>query len=120
MKFLADMGISPRTVTWLKNQSYDAIHLNQQGLEKLPDEDILIKAKNESRIILTVDLDFGSLLAMSKSSLPSVILFRLGNQSRNIIESRLTEILDKCQDDLLKGAIISVNEDGFRIRSLPI
>ena len=27
MKFLADMGISPRTVNWLKNRGYDAVHL---------------------------------------------------------------------------------------------
>lgn len=68
----------------------------QQGLEKLPDEDILIKAKNESRIILTVDLDLGELLAISKGTLPSLILFHLGNQSRNLIEKKLTEILEKC------------------------
>lgn len=120
MNFLADMGISPRTVTWLKNQGYDAIHLNEEGLEKLPDEDILIKAKNEGRIILTVDLDFGALLAISKSTLPSVILFRLGNQSRYVIEAKLTEILARCQNDLLEGAIISVTENTLRIRNLPI
>lgn len=27
MKFLADMGISPRTVNWLKAAGYDALHL---------------------------------------------------------------------------------------------
>ena len=27
MKFLADMGISPRTVNWLKAAGYDAVHL---------------------------------------------------------------------------------------------
>ncbi|TVQ49079.1 MAG: hypothetical protein EA365_00705 [Gloeocapsa sp. DLM2.Bin57] len=120
MRFLADMGISPRTVTWLKSQGYDSIHLSEQGLEKLPDEDILIKAKNESRIILTVDLDFGELLAISKGTLPSVILFRLGNQSRNLIEAKLTEILEKCQNELLEGAIISVTQNALRIRNLPI
>ena len=32
MKFLADMGISPKTVQWLINQGYDAIHLLDEGL----------------------------------------------------------------------------------------
>ncbi|ASC71982.1 hypothetical protein XM38_029360 [Halomicronema hongdechloris C2206] len=27
MKFLADMGISPHTVEWLRQQGYDAVHL---------------------------------------------------------------------------------------------
>jgi hypothetical protein len=42
MKFLADMGISSRTVNWLKSQGYDAIHLVEKGLEKLEDDHILI------------------------------------------------------------------------------
>jgi predicted nuclease of predicted toxin-antitoxin system len=65
MKLLADMGISPKTVTWLTKQGYDAIHLLEQGLEKLTDEQILEKARQEGRIILTVDLDFGTLLAIA-------------------------------------------------------
>lgn len=32
MIFLADMGISPRTVNWLKAAGYDAIHLAKEGL----------------------------------------------------------------------------------------
>lgn len=120
MKFLADMGISPKTVIWLKNQGFDAVHLVEQGLEKLTDEEILIKANNEQRIILTLDLDFGLLLAITKSSLPSVILFRLGNESREIVQTRLKEILEECQNELLSGAIISVDDDSFRIRNLPI
>ncbi|MDR9898377.1 DUF5615 family PIN-like protein [Aetokthonos hydrillicola Thurmond2011] len=49
MKFLADMGISPRTVNWLKSASYDAVHLVDEGLERLPDDEILEKARLEGR-----------------------------------------------------------------------
>lgn len=37
MKFLADMGISPDTVVWLRSLGYDAVHLHEQGLDRLPD-----------------------------------------------------------------------------------
>lgn len=63
MKFLADMGISQRTVEWLRNQDYNIVHLREQNLQRLDDEAILIKAKNEGRVILTMDLDFTNLLA---------------------------------------------------------
>ncbi len=79
MRFLADMGISPRTVNLLKTSGHDAVHLIEEGLERLSDDLILIKAREERRILLTLDLDFGYLLAVSKTNLPSVILFRLGN-----------------------------------------
>ncbi|CAD5925990.1 DUF5615 family PIN-like protein [Planktothrix agardhii] len=35
MKFLADMGVSPLTVKVLRQQGYDAVHLSEQGLERL-------------------------------------------------------------------------------------
>lgn len=120
MKFLADMGISPRTVEWLRDKGYEAIHLVEQGLERLADDEILAKAQTEERIVLTVDLDFGYLLAVSQASLPSVILFRLGNESYEVINERLEEVLIQCEKELTIGAIVSVNNEGIRIRRLPI
>ena len=65
MKFLADMGISPRTVAALKDHGHDAVHLNENSLGRLKDSDILTKAFLENRILLTHDLDFGELVAAS-------------------------------------------------------
>jgi predicted nuclease of predicted toxin-antitoxin system len=120
MQFLADMGISLRTVDWLKDKGYDTVHLRDQGLQRLPDDEILEKAKLENRILLTVDLDFAQLLAISQSALPSVILFRLGNENYDQINDRLDILLTVCADDLNTGAMISVNTSGFRVRKLPI
>ena len=120
MRFLADMGISPRTVAKLRTEGYDAVHLIEVGLAKLEDRDILVKARNEERIVLTIDLDFGYLLAVSGAKLPSVILFRLGNESREVVEEYLDDVLDRFSQELKDGAIISVKNDGFRVRLLPI
>jgi predicted nuclease of predicted toxin-antitoxin system len=61
MRFLADMGVSPLTVEALRQNGYEAVHLIEEGLERLPDPAILQKAKQEERIVLTFDLDFGDL-----------------------------------------------------------
>lgn len=45
MKFLADMGISLRTVMWLRSRGDDVVHLRDEGLQRLPDNEILIKAR---------------------------------------------------------------------------
>lgn len=45
MRFLADMGISPRTVNWLRTAGYDAVHLVEEDLERLSDDEILAKAR---------------------------------------------------------------------------
>lgn len=120
MNFLADMGISPRTVAFLRSLGHDAIHLHEQGLDRLPDPGILTKAYQEQRILLTHDLDFGELMAASQASLPSVIIFRLRNMQPDQVNHYLSEIIRQHQDILSQGVIISVVERQVRVRSLPI
>jgi Domain of unknown function (DUF5615) len=43
VKFLADMGISLKTVAFLHSLGHDAVHLADQGLERLPDRDIVAR-----------------------------------------------------------------------------
>ena len=120
MKFLADMNIWPGAVRALRELGHDAIHLGEQGLQRLPDSKILDKAKREGRVVLTFDLDFGALLAAGPTSMPSVILFRLRNMTPQSVTPRLFEILSVCQDDLESGAIVVVADAGYRVRRLPI
>ena len=120
MKFLADMGISPRTVMWLKDQGYDAVRLSDEGLQRLPDADVMVKALIEKRILLTMDLGFGALLAMSRGQFPSTVIFRLSNETSESINGRLSEVLELFGADLESGAIISVSDETVRVRQLPL
>ena len=120
MKFLADMGVSMTVVRNLREAGYEAIHLREEGLQRLPDPEIVEKAKQEERIILTFDLDFGDLLAASSEPLPSVIIFRLQNTLSSFVSERLLEVLSECSDDLETGAIVMVEDSRYRLRRLPI
>lgn len=71
MRFLADMGVSLRVVDWPRAGGHDLVHLRQQGLQTLPNGDILEKAACEQRIVLTFDLGFGEILAASGKQIVS-------------------------------------------------
>lgn len=120
MKFLADMGVSMTTVDALRQIGEEAIHLREEGLQRLPDSDILEKAKREQRVVLTFDLDFGDLLAAGGGGTPSVVLFRLRNQTPDSVTPRLISVLKACRVDLERGAIVIVEDDRYRLRRLPI
>ncbi len=121
MKFLADMNMSLRTVIWLRQQGYKAIYLEEEGLQRLPDEDVLAKACHEKRVLLTMDkTDFGRLLATSEDCEPSIILFRLSEQRVEFVNKRLADVLATYKEDLQAGAMISVGDETIRIRRLPI
>ncbi len=120
MKFLADMGISPRVVDELRKKGYDAIHLQEENLFRMLDGDILEKANREGRVLLTHDLGFGELLAASGGVLPSVIIFRLKDMRAKNVGLHLFSIIDQQSEALNKGAVCSVTEKKIRIRALPL
>lgn len=114
------MGISPVTVTFLRNLGHEAMHLHELELDRLPDHDILARARREGQILLTSDLGFGDLLAHSGAGLPSVIIFRLSDMRPASVNARLDLALRQFADDLAAGAILSVTDRRVRVRRLPI
>lgn len=120
MKFLLDMGLARSTANFLRAQGHDAVHLRDQGLQRLDDLGIVDKARYEGRVILTHDLDFGRIIALSQSRLPSVITFRLSDMQPRQVNRHLTEVLSRFAEHLESGALVSVNERAIRVRPLPI
>lgn len=104
----------------VKITGYDTKHLREEGLQRLSDKDIFAKARKESRIILTFDLDFGAITALAGTKLPSVIIFRLQDERPENVNTILQQILKETQEKLKQGAVISANEKRFRVRCLPI
>jgi len=63
MRFLADAGISPKTVEFLIRLGHQADHVRALGLERSPDRTLVERANADSLVIVTFDLDFGDILA---------------------------------------------------------
>jgi len=120
MKFLLDMGLGHSTVLFLRKRGYDVVHLREQELQRLPDEQIVQKAIREERTILTHDLVFGRLMALSRGQTPSVITFRLDDMKPANVNHYLGETLARFAEVLEQGALISVNEQIIRMRRLPV
>lgn len=120
MDFIADMGVSMRVVNWLRNQGFDTMHLRDRGLQRLPDDEIFKLAIQEKRIVLTFDLDFGEIIALSGRAIVSVILFRLRNTTTDFVVKRLEAVLAMTATELANGAIIVVEDARHRVRRLPV
>jgi predicted nuclease of predicted toxin-antitoxin system len=120
MRFLANMGISPVTVEFLRDLGHDAVHLHDLGFDRWADANILDKAREEGWVVLTSDLDFGDLLAASQAALPSVVIFRLRDMRPANVNAHLLAMLEQHADDLIQGVVVSVAERNLRLRRLPI
>ena len=120
MRFLADAGVSPKTVEFLKQLGHEAIHVRTLGLQRAPDLVLVERARADSSVVVTFDLDFGDILALGVLDKPSAIIFRLANERADSVNQRLSAVLAERLADLESGVLIVVEDTRYRVRKLPI
>lgn len=120
MRFLADAGVSPRTVEFLKQLGHEAVHVRTLGLQRAGDRQLVEHAEADASVVLTFDLDFGEILALGILDRPSVIIFRLADERPDSVNRHLSAVLAERLADLESGALILVEETRYRLRKLPI
>jgi predicted nuclease of predicted toxin-antitoxin system len=121
VNFLVDNALSPQVAAGLRTAGHDTVHVLDYGMHAATDEAVFERAAAESRVVLSADTDFGTLLALREASSPSVILFRAASLRRaedqvGLIVRALTSI-----DAALRyGAIVIPERHRLRLRGLPI
>ncbi|HNQ93179.1 MAG: DUF5615 family PIN-like protein [Anaerolineales bacterium] len=120
MKFLIDMPASPDLVAWLQERGHETVHAKNINLETASDSIIMNRAATEERIVITANLDFGTLLAQSKRDTPGVILFRGGNYSEAEMRELVARVLETVKPDALKRSIAIVDKRRIRVTRLPL
>ena len=120
MRFLADAGISPKTVEFLKQLGHETTHVRTLGMQRAPDAQVIALARTDGSVVLSFDLDFGDLLALGVMDRPSVILFRLADERAESVNPRLSTVLNERLAELESGALILVQDTRYRVRKLPI
>jgi predicted nuclease of predicted toxin-antitoxin system len=103
---------------FLSGLGHDAVRALQIGLSQAADEELLLAAARQGRILLTRDRDFGSLVFV-KSLGAGVIYLRILPSTQNAVHSELERVLMAYPEDDLKNAFVVVGPDGHRIRRLP-
>jgi predicted nuclease of predicted toxin-antitoxin system len=108
-------------LTLLAAAGHNVVHVGALDLVSTPDPVILARAADEQRVLVTLDTDFGALVAYSQALTPSIVLFR-GNVTRRSDRQAtlLLANLDQIAEDLDAGAVVVIGDGRLRIRRLPI
>jgi predicted nuclease of predicted toxin-antitoxin system len=114
------MGVSLRVVEWLRNRGEDVVHLRDQGLQRMPNGEIFTKATTEGGVVLTFDLDFGEIVALSRGATTSVVVFRLRDTRTEHVIERLERVLAESSEALTQGAVVIAEDARHRVRLLPV
>lgn len=116
MKLLADECCDVGLVSSLRDDGHDVTHV----LEKIAgatDDEVLLAAYYEGRILLTEDKDFGELVYRLKKPSRGIILLRIGVKQRHIKRERMKKLI-KDFEDRLPGNFVVVDAEKFRFRPL--
>ncbi len=105
---------------WLRIAEHDAEHASDVGLSRSADCDIMAYADLQQRTVVTADLDYPRLLALTGADGPSVILFRGGDWSDTEVIARMNDVLARFAEDEIVQSILVIQRDRMRRRRLPI
>ena len=120
MKLLLDMNLPSAWCGRFAQQGHDAVHWSACGNIRATDHEIMEWARSDGRAVITHDLDFGSILAATNATGPSVVLIRTAAVTGAELESAVLAVLASCADELAAGAIVTLEAAGRRVRVLPL
>ncbi|MFW6197597.1 MAG: DUF5615 family PIN-like protein [Myxococcota bacterium] len=120
MKLLLDMNLSPAWCEVLSGHGWEAVHWSMVGSPTAPDVDVMRWARTEGHVVITSDLDFSVLLATTRAGGPSVVQLRAGDVTPAALASILVAVLQAHEGDLIRGALVTVDEATARVRVLPL
>lgn len=116
MKFLADECCDADIVASLRADGHDVLYIMEFKPGAI-DQDVLKKAFDEGRILLTEDKDFGELVFYMKKPARGIVLLRFDVRQRNFKLPRLKQLLHT-KGEKLEGFFVVVDPEKFRFRYL--
>ena len=117
---LIDMNLSPDWVPVLQRHGWPAVHWSTVGDPRADDSAIVAWALANGHVVFTHDLDFGTMLALTHATGPSVLQVRAQDVLPDHLEGVVIAALRQHDCDLASGALVVVDESKCRVRVLPI
>ena len=114
------MNLSPDWTAFLAAHGVQAQHWSAVGAPNAPDTAIMAWAREHDAVVLTHDLDFGTLLALTHAAGPSVLQVRAADVSPGHLGPLVVAALTQLAELLTAGALVTVDEHRMRARVLPI
>lgn len=95
------------------------MHWSEVGPAQATDREIMAYVRGCGGCILTHDLDFGAILAVTNWEQPSVVQIRADDTSPEVIGKAVVSALVQSMVDIESGALLTIEPERLRVRILP-
>jgi predicted nuclease of predicted toxin-antitoxin system len=120
LSILVDMNLPVDWAAFLSHAGWPAVHWSLVGNPRAEDTAIMAWAIANKHAVFTHDLDFGTTLALTHASGPSVIQVRTQRVLPEHIGDIVLAALRQFAAELESGAIVVVEPSKSRARILPL
>lgn len=117
MKFLLDQDVFASTAHFLDDLGHDVVPVARLGLSRASDSDLLKAARDQGRVLVTRDRDFGGLVFVGNLG-AGVIYLRMLPTNQNAVHLELDRVLGEHSEAELMGAFVVVEPGRHRFRRL--
>jgi predicted nuclease of predicted toxin-antitoxin system len=119
IRFLADENVPSAVVRFLKDKGFDLKEVRGAGIAGESDDAVIALARKEERVLLTFDRHFANILAYPPSSHHGIIRIRIHPPLIDHILQALDELIKKLDLNTIRGCLIVLEREGFRVRRTP-
>jgi predicted nuclease of predicted toxin-antitoxin system len=120
IRLVLDQGLPRDAATQLRELGYQCEHAGEIGMWRAADDEILAYASGKHAIVVTLDADFHTILAVSGASGPSVIRVRLQGLGAPKVVELIHHVLAAFDADLRDGSLVTVKAHKTTCHRLPI
>ena len=108
MRFLVDECTGPAVSHWLRQSQHDVFSVYEEA-RGMDDEDVLRKAVEENRILITNDKIFGEMIFRERKAHKGIILLRLENERAGNKIKVLKRLLEQYAADLINNFVVATD-----------
>jgi predicted nuclease of predicted toxin-antitoxin system len=119
MKFLFDPSADFRLIDHLRSLGHDVTAVSRNYPHSLADEDVLELARQEQRILVVADRDFGELIFHQRLAHAGVVFFRLPGAPLQTKIEHLDQALQEHAEELAAGEFVVVAPGNIRVAGRP-
>jgi predicted nuclease of predicted toxin-antitoxin system len=120
LAIVVDMNLSPEWIPMFGGAGWPTVHWSQIGDPRATDAAIMAWARAQKHVVFTHDLDFGTTLALTHATGPSVIQVRTQNLLPDRIGMLVVAAIRRYAVELESGAIVVIDLPRSRVRILPL
>ncbi len=120
MKLKLDENLSRHLKQILCNLRHDVTTAAEEGLLSKTDAAVAAAAKNDGRILLTLDVEFGDVRKYPPGTHPGIVLFRPRSFGPATVNRFVADFVRDTDLRLLSGCVVIADTDRIRVRRPPL